>query len=173
MITMRNFCVFVLKKEDALLGYTGENLSRRFAIDVDEPGAWMYKLDLCNEAGAANILDLTVDGNILYADIERAALQVSGKVTAQIRAIDGEKIKCSNTFQLFVGDSVAAVEYFDTIDPSEFEQLEAHLTALKNEAAAEADRAAQTVRDVFTDTYKQEIVSLVAAEFVDVAEVGA
>ena len=145
MITMRNFCIFVLKEEDALLGYTGENLFRRFAINVDEPGAWMYKLDLCNEAGAMNILNLTPNGNTMYADIDRSALQVSGKVTAQIRAIDGEKIKCRNTFQLFVGDSVVAVEYFDMIDPSEFEQLEASLTALKNEAAAEADRAARCI----------------------------
>ena len=40
MITMKNFSVFVPKKDDALLGYTGENLSRRFEIEVDDPGAW-------------------------------------------------------------------------------------------------------------------------------------
>lgn len=142
MITMKNFSVFVPKKDDARLGYTGENLSRRFEIEVDDPGAWAYKLDVRNDAGVANIIDLTVDGNTLYTDIERAVLQVSGKVTAQIRAIDGDKVKCSNTFWLFIGDSVEAVAYFDSLPPSEFEQMEANLTAIKQEAVAAANRAA-------------------------------
>ena len=141
MITMNDFRVTVPRKEDALLGYTGENLSRRFEIEVDEPGAWSYKLDVCSDAGAANILDLTRDGNILYVDIERAALVVSGKVTAQIRAIDGDKVKCSNPFLLFIGDSVEATSYFEALTPSEFEQMEASLTAIKQETVAAAERA--------------------------------
>lgn len=141
MITMNDFYVLVPKKDDALLGYTGENLSRRFEIEVDEPGTWAYKLDVCNEAGVANIIDLTADGKVLYAEIERAALQISGRVTAQIRAIDGDKVKCSNLFQLFIGDSVEAVKYFESLPPSEFEQIEASLTALKTETVAAAERA--------------------------------
>ena len=141
MITMRNFSVLVPQKDDALLGYTGENLSRRFEMDVDELGAWAYKLDICNEVGAANIIDLLPTKNILYADLERAALQVSGPVTAQIRAIDGERIKCSNTFRLFIGDSIEAVKYFESLPPSEFEQMEANLTVLRTEAVEAANRA--------------------------------
>lgn len=142
MITMKNFRVFVPEKSDALLGYTGENLSRRLTIVVDDPGPWSYKLDIRNDAGAANIMDLTAEDGALYVDIERAALQVSGKVQAQVRAIDGDVVKCSNVFTLFIGDSVQAVEYFESLPPSEFEQLESRMTALKAATETFAEQTA-------------------------------
>lgn len=141
MIIMKNFRVTVPRKQDAFLGYTGEHLSRRFFVQVDDPDEWVYKLDVRNELGAANIIDLTRDGNLLYADIERAALAVSGRYEAQIRAIDGEKVKCSNVFGLFAAHSVEATEYFEALSPSEFQQMEANLTAIKQETVQAADRA--------------------------------
>lgn len=138
MITMKNFCVTVPHRRDAFLGHTGEHLSRRLEIAVDAVGPWAYKLDLRNAAGEANILDLAAEGNLLRADLERAALRVSGPVAAQIRAIDGERVKRSNVFMLFAAESVEAVEYFESLAPSEFEQLEARMTAILQEAEAAA-----------------------------------
>lgn len=142
MITMKNFRVLVPEKSDALLGYTGENLSRRLAIAVDDPGPWSYKLDIRNDAGAANVMDLIVGDRVIYVDIERSALQVSGRVQAQVRAIDGDVVKCSNVFTLFIGDSVQAVEYFESLPPSEFEQLESRMTALKAATETFAEQTA-------------------------------
>ena len=144
MITMKNFRVLVPEKKDALLGYTGENLSRRLTIAVDDPGPWSYKLDIRNDAGVANIMDMTAGDGVIYVDIERAALQVSGRVQAQVRAINGDAVKCSNIFSLFIGDSVQAVNYFESLPPSEFEQLEANLTAIKSEAQASARKAKES-----------------------------
>lgn len=170
MIKMKDFYVIVQKKDDALLGYTGENLSRRFAVEVDEPGVWAYKLDVRNDAGVANILDLTADGNILYVDIERAALQVSGKVIAQIRAIDGDKVKCSNTFCLFIGDSVEATAYFESLPPSEFEQLEVRLTALKTETEQAAATAQQAAGDLSESVARAETAADNAESSANAAE---
>ena len=144
MITMKNFRVLVPEKKDALLGYTGENLSRRLTIAVDDPGPWSYKLDIRNDAGVANIMDMAAGDGVIYVDIERAALQVSGRVQAQVRAIAGDAVKCSNIFSLFIGDSVQAVNYFESLPPSEFEQLEANLTAIKSEAQASARKAKES-----------------------------
>ena len=141
MITMKNFCVTVPRKQDAFLGYTGENLSRRLEIVVDAAGNWAYKLDLRSEQGGANIIDLIADGNTLYADVERAAVAVSGRYEAQIRAIDGEIVKCSNVFALFAAHSIEATEYFEALAPSEFAQMEASLTVIKQETVAAANRA--------------------------------
>lgn len=144
MIEMKNFRVLVPEKNDALLGYTGENLSRRLTITVDDLGAWSYKLDIRNDAGVANIMDMTAGDGVIYVDIERAALQVSGRVQALVRAIDGDAVKCSNVFHLFIGDSVQAVNYFESLPPSEFEQLEANLTAIKADAQASAREAKES-----------------------------
>ena len=144
MIEMKNFRVLVQTKNDALLGYTGENLSRRLTIVVDDLGTWAYKLDIRNDAGVANIMDMTAGDGVIYVDIERAALQVSGRVQAQVRAINGDTVKCSNIFSLFIGDSVQAVNYFESLPPSEFEQLEANLTAIKSEAQASARKAKES-----------------------------
>ena len=169
MITMRNFRVLVPTKDEALLGYTGENLSRRFEITVDDPGAWAYKLDVRNEAGVANIIDLMIDGNVLYTEIERAALQVSGKVTAQIRAIDGDKVKCSNTFWLFIGDSVEAVACFESLPPSEFEQMEARMTAIRDEV----EQMAADLKDVSADVEAAQTAAQTATEAAGRAEAAA
>lgn len=158
MIEMKNFRVFIPGRDDALLGYVGENQSRRFAVKVDEVGSWSYKLDLRNSAGVANVIDLIAGDGELYAEIERAAVQFDGKAEAQIRAIDGEKVKCSNVFPLHIGGSVQATEYFASLPPSEFEQLEQRLTALKADAELAAVRASgdaaevrQTAEDIHTD----------------------
>ena len=138
---MKDFCVTVPSKNDALIGYTGEHLSRRLEISVDDPGSWSYKLDVQNEAGVANILDMTTADDRIFVDLERAVLRLSGMVTAQVRAIDGDAVKCSNTFRLYVGDSVQAVKYFESLPPSEFEQLEHTLTGIKVEVLAAAEQS--------------------------------
>lgn len=175
MITMKNFRVLVPEKKDALLGYTGENLSRRLTIVVDDLGTWAYKLDIRNDAGVANIMDMTAGDGVIYVDIERAALQVSGRVQAQVRAIAGDAVKCSNIFSLFIGDSVQAVNYFESLPPSEFEQLEANMTAIKSEAQASARKAKESENNakayaeggtVQTTTYDESgnLVSIKATE---------
>ena len=133
MIEMKNFRVFVPGREDALLGFTGENGARRLTIRTDDPEGWAYKLELEFEDGQKNILDLTAGDGELYVDLERAHLARDGFVRAQVRAIRGEQVAKSNLFDLFVCRSIEATEAFEMLEPSEFEQLEANLTVLKAE----------------------------------------
>ena len=133
MIEMKDFHVFVPGREDARLGFTGENGARRLTIRTDDPDGWAYKLELEFEDGQKNILDLTAGDGVLYVDLERAHLARDGFVWAQVRAIRGEQVAKSNLFQLFVCRSIDAAEAFEIQQPSEFEQLEARLTALKTE----------------------------------------
>lgn len=143
MIQMKNLRVFVPRRADALLGYTGEHRSRRLSIRVDDPGDWAYKLELEYEDGQKNILDLIAGDGVLYTDIERAHVSCGGVVRAQVRGVRGEEVVKSNVFILFVRDAVQATEAFDPLEPAEFEQLERRLTALKGEA----ETAASTARD--------------------------
>lgn len=157
MLRMTDFYVTAPSRRDGLLGYAGENRARRFTIEVDEPGAWAYKLELRAGSGAANILDLTREGNLLSVELERGALQFSGFADGQIRAIEGDRVKCSNIFPLYIAESLQAENYFETLEPSEFAQLEARLTALKtgaenaaetsSEGASRAETAMQTAAD--------------------------
>ncbi|MCI8880003.1 MAG: hypothetical protein HFH28_04705 [Clostridiaceae bacterium] len=46
MLRMKDFRVAVPGRQDELLGYEGEHLARRFAVAVDDPGGWDYRLEL-------------------------------------------------------------------------------------------------------------------------------
>ncbi len=143
MLKMRNWLVEYTGDCDAHIGFSGEHLARRLEIEADVTD-YDFKLDLAFENGKKNILDLSQEDRILYVDLERAHLQYIGRVQAQIRALRGEEVHKSNVFFLYVDSSVNAVKQFDRMEPSEFEQLEANLTAIKSEAQASARKAKES-----------------------------
>ncbi len=146
MLRMKDFRVTVPGRQDELLGYEGEHLARRFAVAVDDPGGWDYRLELRAPGGAADILALEEEDGVLCADLERSALRRAGRLEAQIRGISGERVKRSNVFPLVVGDSLNAEQALPEVQPSEFLQLEQRLSALKTAAAAAAGDAQAAVQ---------------------------
>lgn len=153
MIRMKNWEVTLPNPRDGHIGFVGEHQARRLEIMLDEAGPWSYKLDLRCAQGKANVLDLTVEDGRLTVDLERTHLAVSGLCTAQVRGLDGQREKKSNLFYLTVGPSVCAVDAFEPLVPSEFEQMEQRVTALSAQAsgaaetAEQARQAAQTAAD--------------------------
>lgn len=125
MITMTDWRVSVPLAGDREIGFTGEHLARRLEIRADVPDSYSCKLDLEFEDGRKNILDLQrqKDG-ILYTDLRREHIACPGQVRAQVRGFSGDIVVKSNPFFLTIRDSVDAVDAFDKLPPSEFEQLE-------------------------------------------------
>ena len=139
MLRMDNWALTAPNKSDRLIGYEGENLSRRLSIEVDDPGVWQYKFDLRFSDDKTNILDATVDGNVVYSDILDEYISAQGACELQVRGLDGERVIKSNVLSIEIGGSIQATE--DFFPPSEFEQMEQNLTAIKQQAVQAAGRA--------------------------------
>ncbi len=141
MLKMDNWRVSAEVERDRFLGFTGEHLARRLEIRACVPG-YACKLDLEFEDGQKNILDLTAEGGVLCTDIRREYVACHGRVRAQVRGLKGDEVIKSNVFELVIVGSVDAVDSFEPLAPSEFEQMERTLTGLKTDTEAAADRAA-------------------------------
>lgn len=139
MLRMDNWALTAPNKSDRLIGYAGENLSRRLSIEVDDPDVWQYKFDLRFSDDKTNILDATVDGNVVYSDILDEYISAQGACELQVRGLDGERVIKSNVLSIEIGGSIQATE--DFFPPSEFEQMEQNLTAIKQQAVQAAGRA--------------------------------
>ena len=139
MLIMDNWALTAPNKSDRLIGYEGENLSRRLSIEVDDPDVWQYKFDLRFSDDKTNILDATVDGNVVYSDILDEYISAQGACELQVRGLDGERVIKSNVLSIEIGGSIQATE--DFFPPSEFEQIEQNLTAIKQQAVQAAGRA--------------------------------
>ncbi len=146
VITMKQWEVHVPVGEQRI-GYVGENLAYRLCIHTDAPEDWVYRLDVRYSSGQRDFLLLNYTEGILWCDILREHLE-NGRIKAQVRAVCGSQQRHSNLFDLEVDNSLLSARAFDRTQPSAFQQLEARLAALQQEAerssgkaAAEAERA--------------------------------
>lgn len=139
MLRMTNWVLSAPDGADRLIGYDGEHLARRLAVETDAPGLWQYKFELRFSDGSVNILDAIVDGNVVSSELRESYLAAPGPCELQVRGLDGAREIKSNVLGLVLADSIRAGETFEV--PSEFEQLEQNVTALKAEAVAAAGQA--------------------------------
>lgn len=114
-----------------------DHLTARLEILTDAGEEWTYKLDM-EQDGRRNVIDLTRENGLLYADLTRSMLARSGVYRCQVRGQCGDRVRHSNIFSLLVGDSIDAAEAFPDPLPSEFLQMERRVTVLK----AQAERTA-------------------------------
>lgn len=141
MLTMTNWRLCV--PPDYTIGFQGDHLTQIFAVETDLPDGWSLKLDVeC--AGRKNIIDLTRTDAVHSAVLTAAMLADDGLYTGQLRGLCGEQVAHSNTFQLRVLHSINATKAFPDLLPSEFEQMEARVTDLKEQTEQAAVVAAST-----------------------------
>ena len=115
-------------------------------ITVDTDESWSYKLDVkypekcCTGEELYNIIDLNRDGDICSVELKSKMLPFAGKYTMQLRAINGDKVKHSDTFDAWIKYSIEPASTYDPV-PSEFYQIEAKLDDKVNEAKQYAENA--------------------------------
>lgn len=122
MITMQNWRVIV-PDTDRMIGFENDHLTACLGIAIDAPPGWSFKLDV-EARYRKNIIDLAREGDRLSVTLTRSMLAVDGMYRCQLRGVNGEQVRHTNTFNLYVGDSVGATEAFPEPLPSEFEQME-------------------------------------------------
>ena len=115
-------------------------------ITVDTDESWSYKLDVkypekcCTGEELYNIIDLNRNGDICSVELTSKMLPFAGKYTMQLRAINGDKVKHSDTFDAWIKYSIEPASTYDPV-PSEFYQIEAKLDDKVNEAKQYAENA--------------------------------
>ena len=133
MIYMNDWHIEV-PSDQRVLAQTGDNLSYRIEIQCEPiDDSLSYKLDVENKYHEKDIIDLNRSGSILWATIRKDYLIINGTVRLQVRGINGAIVRHSNTFLMEVGYSIDGPSYFSDSDLSEFEQIEARITELKEE----------------------------------------
>ena len=107
------------------------------SITVDTDDSWDYKLDVkypdkcCTGDVLYNIIDLNRNGDICSVELTSKMLPFAGKYTMQLRAINGDKVKHSDTFEAWVKYSIEPGSTYDPV-PSEFYQIEENITEINN-----------------------------------------
>lgn len=106
-------------------------------ITVDTDESWSYKLDVkypekcCTGEELYNIIDLNRDGDICSVELTSKMLPFAGKYTMQLRAINGDKVKHSDTFDAWIKYSIEPASTYDPV-PSELYQIEQNITEMNN-----------------------------------------
>ena len=136
-------------------------------ITVDTNGEWTYKLDVrypdkcCTGDAQYNIINLVKTDNIYTAVLTSDMLPFSGKYTMQIRAINGDKIQHSDTFDAWVKYSIEPGETYNPV-PSEFYQIEANVTEINNHPPYPSDDGYWMIYNVNTHEYEKSEIPVIA-----------
>lgn len=136
-------------------------------ITVDTNGEWTYKLDVrypdkcCTGDAQYNIINLVKTDDIYTAVLTSDMLPFSGKYTMQIRAINGDKIQHSDTFDAWVKYSIEPGETYNPV-PSEFYQIEANVTEINNHPPYPSDDEYWMIYNVNTHEYEKSEIPVIA-----------
>lgn len=136
-------------------------------ITVDTNGEWTYKLDVrypdkcCTGDAQYNIINLVKTDDIYTAILTSDMLPFSGKYTMQIRAINGDKIQHSDTFDAWVKYSIEPGETYNPV-PSEFYQIEANVTEINNHPPYPSDDGYWMIYNVNTHEYEKSEIPVIA-----------
>ena len=129
-------------------------------ITVDTDESWSYKLDVkypekcCTGEELYNIIDLNRDGDICSVELTSKMLPFAGKYTMQLRAINGDKVKHSDTFDAWIKYSIEPASTYDPV-PSEFYQIEQNITEMNNHPPKPGQNGYWLVWDITTSQYKE------------------
>ena len=134
-------------------------------ITVDTDESWSYKLDVkypekcCTGEELYNIIDLNRDGDICSVELTSKMLPFAGKYTMQLRAINGDKVKHSDTFDAWIKYSIEPASTYDPV-PSEFYQIEQNVTEMNNHPPKPGQNGYWLVWDITTSQYKESDIPL-------------
>lgn len=126
-----------IMQDNKFLAFENNNGVDVINITVDTDESWSYKLDVkypekcCTGEELYNIIDLNRDGDICSVELTSKMLPFAGKYTMQLRAINGDKVKHSDTFDAWIKYSIEPGSTYDPV-PSEFYQIEQNITEINN-----------------------------------------
>lgn len=160
MITMQNWRVNV-PPGDGMLGYETETGVARLAIQLDgEYPGWQFKLDTRREYQELNVFDFVHEGDRIYFDVTDELGLEAGRYMCQVRGESEGKRQLSNTFCLYVGESIGAITVLERVPVAELYQLEQRLTAIKSTC----EELTRTSTDAASDAAESMRTALGAAE---------
>ena len=134
-------------------------------ITVDTDESWSYKLDVkypekcCTREELYNIIDLNRDGDICSVELTSKMLPFAGKYTMQLRAINGDKVKHSDTFDAWIKYSIEPASTYDPV-PSEFYQIEQNVTEMNNHPPKPGQNGHWLVWNITTSQYEESDIPL-------------
>ena len=134
-------------------------------ITVDTDESWIYKLDVkypnkcCSGEQLYNIINLTRNGNVCTVVLTKDMLPFTGKYMMQLRAISGDKVYHSDTFDCWVKYSIEPASTYNPV-PSEFYQIEQNVTEMNNHPPKPGQNGYWLVWDITTSQYKESDIPL-------------
>lgn len=168
MIEFKNWTI---RNEDGILARQYDN---RVLMEVagDTPSGWSWAM-LVQKGSSRDVWDLTPTADGLACELTREMLCLSGDYTVQLRGIakDGTT-RHTNRLQIYVPESITGEGVWPDA-PSEFEQIERQLAALKIETETAAESGSQSAQRAENEAGKAAASAVAAAESAVDAEVSA
>lgn len=144
-------------------------------VTVDTDESWSYKLDIkypqkcCTGEQLYNIIDLMRTGDVATVELTAAMLPFSGKYTAQLRGINGDKVYHSDTFDMWVKYSIEPGSAYDPV-PSEFYQIEENITEANQHPPKPGSNGYWLVWNTTTKQYEESDVALPEGTLPDISD---
>lgn len=164
-----------IQQDNKTLAFEKNNLVDVINVTVDTNESWSYKLDIkypqkcCTGEQLYNIIDMTRTGDVATVELTAVMLPFSGKYTAQLRGIDGDKVYHSDTFDMWVKYSIEPGSTYDPV-PSEFYQIEAKITDLNNHPPTPGNNGYWMIWNPTTRKYEESTVALPEGTLPDISD---
>ena len=130
---------WTLRADGQVLARQFDNLTRTLVVKGEIPNAWEWAM-LVQVGERMDILPLTFGQEGLGIVLTAQQLSVSGYYTMQLRATRGDRVKHTNTVNVYIPASLSGDEQWPDI-PSEFTELERRVYEAAKEAESYMDRA--------------------------------
>lgn len=155
MITFNNWIISVC---GAPIAMQYDNLSRAITVLGDIPDGWTWAM-LVEASGKLNIIALSpVDGGV-GATLTKDMLPLSGYYTMQLKGMQGEVVRHSNSIQVFIPSSLSGDAQWPTV-PSEFTQVEQNIIALNNNPPKPGENGFWMIYNPDTGEYEESDIPL-------------
>lgn len=155
MITFNNWIISVC---GAPIAMQYDNLSRAITVLGDIPDGWTWAM-LVEASGKLNIIALSpVDGGV-GATLTKDMLPLSGYYTMQLKGMQGEVVRHSNSIQVFIPSSLSGDAQWPTV-PSEFTQVEQNIIAINNNPPKPGPNGYWMIYDPNTGEYEESDIPL-------------
>lgn len=136
---MIRFDNWTIQADGDILARQFDNLTRTLAVAGDIPAGWEWDV-LVQVDGALDIIPLIATEGALSAVLTAQQLSIAGRYNMQLRGVQGELVKHTNTVNVHIPKSLSGDEQWPEI-PSEFTQLEQRVKADADRAEEAAKRA--------------------------------
>lgn len=123
---MIRFDNWTIEADGEILARQFDNLTRSLTVSGDIPAGWGWDM-LVQVGEAMDIIPLTTTEDSLSAVLTAQQLSVAGYYNMQLRATQDNKVRHTNTINVYISASLSGDEQWPTV-PSEFTELERRIS---------------------------------------------